>query len=211
MRYDPETKVTRYCHKYYCHLLNYLTVCRNKLFVLYKILLPIIPNVIQNWCQVFLSIRRQSTPDSRADIVRCVEYRDSNLSPHRYTPHRITTTHAVCDLIPHADHHTSPLLPQPEYMARVCLELGVVKTPPTEKPAPLLTCSVDFEPYTDKHFDTSKEACTICVQSNPDVSKITSPPIKSCLKKTKTEFSSSISLPSMEVKEDLKVRHRTSQ
>ncbi|XP_045776830.1 uncharacterized protein LOC123875184 isoform X1 [Maniola jurtina] len=151
--------------------------------------------------------RRQSTPDSRADIVRCVEYRDSLLSPHRYDPHRITTTHAVCDLIPHADLHTSPLLPQPEYMARVCLELGVLKSPPTETPhpnAPLLTCSVDFEPYTDKHFDTSKEACTICVQSNPDVSKMTSPPIKSCLKKSKKDFSSSISLPSMEVKEDAK-------
>ncbi|CAH2249812.1 jg6089 [Pararge aegeria aegeria] len=148
--------------------------------------------------------RRQSTPDSRADIVRCVEYRDSLLSPHRFDPHRITTTHAVCDLIPHADHHTSPLLPQPEYMARVCLELGVLKTPPSEKPSPLLTCSVDFEPYTDKHFDTSKEACSICVQSNPDVSKLTSPPIKSCLKKTKKEFSSSISLPSMEVKEEHK-------
>lgn len=86
-------------------------------------------------------------------------------------------------------------------MARVCLELGVLKSPPVE--TPLLTCSVDFEPY-DKTIDTAKEACTICVQSNPDVSKITSPPIKSCLKKTKKDFSSSISLPSMDVVEKSK-------
>ncbi|XP_026494310.2 uncharacterized protein LOC113399404 isoform X1 [Vanessa tameamea] len=178
--------------------------------------------------------RRQSTPDSRADIVRCVEYKDSLLSPHRYEAHHVTTTHAVCDLIPrnphsplslvtpaphspihlvpHSNHspirfvpHNSrtPTNPQPEYRARLCLELGVLKTPPTETNAPLLTCSVDFEPY-DKTFDTSKEACTICVQSNPDVSKVTSPPIKSCLKKSKNDFTSSISLPSMELKEDHK-------
>ncbi|CAH2094718.1 unnamed protein product [Euphydryas editha] len=143
--------------------------------------------------------RRQSTPDSRADIVRCVEYKDSLLSPRRYEAHHVTTTHAVCDLIPR-----NPQSP-PEYRARVCLELGVLKTPPTENPGPLLTCSVDFEPY-DKAFDTSKEACTICVQSNPDVSKITSPPIKSCLKKSKKDFTSSISLPSMEIKEDYKYK-----
>ncbi|KAJ0173542.1 hypothetical protein K1T71_010691 [Dendrolimus kikuchii] len=137
--------------------------------------------------------RRQSTPDSRADIVRCVEYKDSILSPHRYESH-LTTTRAVCDLIPHPP-------PQPEYMARVCLELGVLNTPPREAPTPLLTCSVDFEPYTEKHFDTAKENCSICVQSNPDISKI--PPIKSCLKKTKS-LATSTSLPSMEVKEDKK-------
>ncbi|XP_049877958.1 uncharacterized protein LOC126375149 isoform X2 [Pectinophora gossypiella] len=147
--------------------------------------------------------RRLSTPDSRADIVRCVEYKDSILSPHRYEARHVTTTHAVCDLIPH-NVHTNP---QPEYMARVCLELGVLNTPPTRhplpatSPAPLLTCSVDFEPY-DKRFDTAKENCSICVQSNPDVSKIPSPPIKSCLKKTKADFTSSTSLPSMEVIKD---------
>lgn len=138
--------------------------------------------------------RRQSTPDSRADIVRCVEYKDSVLSPHRYE-----TRHAICDLIPHTPA-------QPEYMARVCLELGVLNTPPPRDPlpAPILTCSVDFEPYTEKHFDTSKESCTLCVQSNPDVSKIPSPPIKSCLKKSNKnfEFTSSISLPSIEVVQD---------
>lgn len=131
-------------------------------------------------------------PDSRADIVRCVEYKDSMLSPHHYDSH-VTTTHAVCDLIPHAPPH-------PEYMARVCLELGVLNTPPRETPAPLLTCSVDFEPYTEKRFDTSKESCAICVQSNPDVSKIPSPPMKSCLKKSKNLTTSS-SLPSIEVKD----------
>ncbi|KAL0869001.1 hypothetical protein ABMA27_007322 [Loxostege sticticalis] len=132
--------------------------------------------------------RRQSTPDSRADIVRCVEYKDSVLSPARYD-HRLTT-HAVCDLIPRA-------AAQPEYCARVCLELGVRPAPP-QPAAPLLTCSVDFEPY-----DPPKENCSICVQSNPDVSRIPSPPIKSCLKKTKN-FSSSTSLPSLEIVEDPK-------
>ncbi|KOB79202.1 Brain-specific angiogenesis inhibitor 1 [Operophtera brumata] len=136
--------------------------------------------------------RRQSNPDSRADIVRCVEYKDSILSPHRYEGRRLTT-HA-CDLIPH-----TPV--QPEYMARVCLELGVLNTPPPKTTAPLLTCSVDFEPY-DVRFDTSRENCSICVQSNPDVSRIPSPPIKSCLKKSKSEFTSS--LPSIEVKDDKK-------
>lgn len=188
-------------------------------------------NTVLHFC------RRQSTPDSRADIVRCVEYKDSLLSPRRYEAHHVTTTHAVCDLIPRhpqsplslvtptphspmrivphnshspmhfVTHNPRPRNPpidcQPEYRARVCLELGVLKTPPTENPAPLLTCSVDFEPY-DKTFDTSKEACSLCVQSNPDVSKITSPPIKSCLKKSKKDFTSSISLPSMEIKEDHK-------
>ncbi|XP_068619034.1 uncharacterized protein [Battus philenor] len=142
--------------------------------------------------------RRLSTPDSRADIVRCVEYKDSMLTPHRFESRHITTTHAVCDLIPQ-----SP--PQKDYIARVCLELGVVNTPPPrESPVPLLTCSVDFEPYTEKRFDTSKESCSICVQSNPDVSRIPSPPIKSCLKKNSKnhEFTSSISLPSMEVECD---------
>ncbi|XP_053613958.1 uncharacterized protein LOC128677270 isoform X1 [Plodia interpunctella] len=139
--------------------------------------------------------RRQSTPDSRADIVRCVEYKDSMMSPHRYDHH--LTTHAVCDLIPRPPS-------QPEYMARVCLELGVLNTPPRETPAPLLTCSVDFEPYTEKHTQP-KEPCTLCVQSNPDVSKIPSPPIKSCLKKSKNpDFSSSTSLPSVEIKEEPK-------
>ncbi|XP_072929769.1 uncharacterized protein [Epargyreus clarus] len=138
--------------------------------------------------------RRQSTPDSRADIVRCVEYKDAILSPH-YDHH--VTTHAVCDLIPHVPA-------QPEYMARVCLELGVLNNPPPRESPALLTCSVDFEPY-DKRLDASKEACSICVQSNPDLSKITSPPIKSCLKKTNKEFTSSTSLPSMEVaKEETK-------
>ncbi|KAM3960477.1 LOW QUALITY PROTEIN: uncharacterized protein ACR2FA_005385 [Aphomia sociella] len=141
--------------------------------------------------------RRQSTPDSRADIVRCVEYKDSMLSPHRYEGRHVGTTHAVCDLIPHPPT-------QPEYMARVCLELGVLN-PPRETPAPLLTCSVDFEPYNEKHFDP-KDTCTICVQSNPDVSKIPSPPIKSCLKKSK-QFTSSTSLPSIEiVKDDSKMK-----
>ncbi|KAG6457700.1 hypothetical protein O3G_MSEX010437 [Manduca sexta] len=146
--------------------------------------------------------RRQSTPDSRADIVRCVEYKDSVLSPHRYDSH--VTTHAVCDLIPHTAPHANPHVAShapshPEYMARVCLELGVLNTPPPRDPAPLLTCSVDFEPYTEKRFDTSKESCSICVQSNPDVSKMPSPPIKSCLKKSK--ITSSTSLPSIEVKD----------
>ncbi|XP_026333388.1 uncharacterized protein LOC113240330 [Hyposmocoma kahamanoa] len=150
--------------------------------------------------------RRQSTPDSRADIVRCVEYKDSIMSPHRYTSRHVTTTRAVCDLIPNSARAPLPSHgphPQPEYMARVCLELGVLNTPPLrhQPPAPLLTCSVDFEPY-DKRFDTAKENCSICVQSNPDVSKIPSPPIKSCLKKTKSDFTSSISLPSMEVIND---------
>lgn len=86
-------------------------------------------------------------------------------------------------------------------MARVCLELGVLNTPPREIPTPLLTCSVDFEPYTEKRFDTAKENCSICVQSNPDVSKI--PPIKSCLKKTKS-LATSTSLPSMDVRDDKK-------
>lgn len=147
----------------------------------------------------YLFSRRQSNPDCRADIVRCVEYKDSVLSPHRYERH-LATTHAICDLIPHTAI-------QPEYMARVCLELGVLntpRTPPRESAAPLLTCSVDFEPYTEKHrFDTSKENCSICVQSNPDVSRIPSPPIKSCLKKSKSEFTST-SLPSIEVKDDKK-------
>lgn len=139
--------------------------------------------------------RRQSTPDSRADIVRCVEFKDSVLTPHRYESRHITTTHAVCDLIPQ-----SP--PQRDYIARVCLELGVVNSPPRrESPVPLLACSVDFEPY-EKRFDTSKESCSICVQSNPDVSRIPSPPIKSCLKKKNPEFTSSISLPSMDMVSD---------
>lgn len=112
------------------------------------------------------------------------------------------TTHAVCDLIPHTPP-TVGVAGQPEYMARVCLELGVLNTPPPrQNPAPLLTCSVDFEPYTEKRFDTSKENCSICVQSNPDISRIPSPPIKSCLKKSKPEFTSS--LPSIEVKDDKK-------
>lgn len=117
-----------------------------------------------------------------------MEYKDSVLSPARYD-HRLTT-HAVCDLIPRA-------AAQPDYCARVCLELGVRPAPP-QPAAPLLTCSVDFEPY-----DPPKENCSICVQSNPDVSRIPSPPIKSCLKKTKN-FSSSTSLPSLEIVEDPK-------
>ncbi|CAH2045135.1 unnamed protein product, partial [Iphiclides podalirius] len=148
-------------------------------------------------------MHRTQSPDSRADIVRCVEFKDSALTPHRFEPRNITTTHAVCDLIPH-----SP--PQKDYIARVCLELGVANTPPPrESPVPLLTCSVDFEPYSETRFepysetrfDTSKESCSICVQSNPDISRIPSPPIKSCLKKTSKndEFTSSVSLPSMEV------------
>ncbi|XP_061384385.1 uncharacterized protein LOC116773247 isoform X3 [Danaus plexippus] len=143
--------------------------------------------------------RIQSTPDSRADIVRCVEYKDALLSPQRYDAH-VGTTHAVCDLIPHTAPH------RPEYMDRVCLELRVLKNPPSEPVAPLLACSVDFEPYTGRQLDTSKDACSICVQSNPDVSKITSPPIKSCLKKPKEDFTSSISLPSMELKEEPKTK-----
>ncbi|XP_063831091.1 uncharacterized protein LOC135080374 [Ostrinia nubilalis] len=83
-------------------------------------------------------------------------------------------------------------------MARVCLELGVLPTPPSNPPAPLLTCSVDFEPY-----DPPKENCAICVQSNPDISKIPSPPIKSCLKKTKSNTSTT-SLPSIEIPEEPK-------
>ncbi|KAJ2953412.1 hypothetical protein O0L34_g1002 [Tuta absoluta] len=143
-------------------------------------------------------IRRVSTPDSRADIVRCVEYADSLPRSKRHEPRHVTTT---CDLINH--HAARP--PRGEYMARVCLELGVIDTsPPRHQPlpaptAPLLTYSIGFEPY-DKRFDfeTPKENCSICVQSNPDVSKIQTP-IKSCLKKTKADLTSSISLPSMEV------------
>ncbi|KAI8424906.1 hypothetical protein MSG28_006826 [Choristoneura fumiferana] len=136
---------------------------------------------------------RQSTPDSRADIVRCVEYKDSVLSPHRYERH---PTRAVCDLIPRAPAQPSTW---PESASS-----SASSTPPRPGTRPLLTCSVDFEPYTTKRFDTAKENCTLCVQSNPDVSKIPSPPIKSCLKKSNKnqEFTSSISLPSMEVLKD---------
>ncbi|CAK1583789.1 unnamed protein product [Parnassius mnemosyne] len=139
--------------------------------------------------------RRQSMSDSRADIVRCVELKESMATSHRYETRHITTTHAVCDLIPNSPTQT-------DYIARVCLELGVVNTPPPrESPVPLLTYSVDFEPYSEKSFDTSKESCSICTQSNPDVSRISSPPIKSCLKKNNKnpEYTSSISLPSMDV------------
>lgn len=127
--------------------------------------------------------------------MRCVEFKGSALTPRRFDARNITTTHAVCDLIPH-----SP--PQKEYIARVCLEMDMENTPPPrESPVPLLTSSVDFEPYFGKKIDISKESCSICVQSNPDVSRIPSPPIKSCLKKNSKnhEFTSSISLPSMEV------------
>lgn len=118
------------------------------------------------------------------------------MSPHRYNTRHTLTTRAICDLIPHTPA-------QPEYLARVCLELGVLNTPPPRipDPSPLLTCSVDFEPY-EKRFDTPRENCILCVKSNPDVSKIASPPIKSCLKKSSKDFTSSISLPSMEVLQD---------
>ncbi|XP_028031387.1 uncharacterized protein LOC114243933 isoform X1 [Bombyx mandarina] len=117
--------------------------------------------------------RRQSTPDSRADIVRCVEYKCPVRGP--------SGGQAVCDLIPRG-----------EYDARVCLELGVMRPPP---PPTLLTCSLDIEP--NKRVVHPTDTCTICVHSNPDVSKIPSPPIKSCLKKNKN-LSSSSSLPSIE-------------
>ncbi|CAF4868074.1 unnamed protein product [Pieris macdunnoughi] len=116
--------------------------------------------------------RRRSNPDIRADIVRCVEYRDHSV---RYD----NSVTRVCDLIPHPAPH----------VARVCVEMGAT--------TPILTCSVDFEPYT-KRFDTSEETCNICVQSNPDISKI---PFKSCLKKSK-DLASSVSLPSIEAKSE---------
>ncbi|CAG4954425.1 unnamed protein product [Parnassius apollo] len=139
--------------------------------------------------------RKQSMPDSRADILRCVEFKDVIATPHRHESRHITTTHAVCDLIPH-----SP--PQTEYIARVCLELGVVNTPPSrESPVHLLTYPVDFGTNSLKRFDTSKESCLMCIQSNPNMSRIPSRRIKSCLKKNSKSqgFTSSISLPSMDI------------
>ncbi|CAG9789418.1 unnamed protein product [Diatraea saccharalis] len=124
--------------------------------------------------------RRQSTPDSRADIVRCVEYKDGTLSP-QYESRCVTTTQAVCDLIPRA------------------AERVPLTHPPLSCPPPL-ACPINFQPY-HPTFHPPKD-CSICVQSNPDISKIPSPPIKSCLKKTPRDFSSSTSLP--EVIEDPK-------
>ncbi|KAL4717940.1 hypothetical protein ACJJTC_001358 [Scirpophaga incertulas] len=99
--------------------------------------------------------RAQSMPDSRADIVRCVEYREGTVSPD-FEVQRQSTTQVVCDLIPRGNE-------------RSCFQ----------------PCTSTFHPPRD---------CSICVQSNPDVSKIPSPPIKSCLKKNSRDFSST-SLP----------------
>ncbi|CAB3259978.1 unnamed protein product [Arctia plantaginis] len=128
--------------------------------------------------------RRQSNPDSRADIVRCVEYKPSVYGMPRHN----TNTHAVCDLIPTNVGNAG--CSGNGYMATVCLEPNKRR-----KPVPSVPC---LETYSVKRFDTPKETCSICVQSNPDVSKITSPPIKSCLKKNSRGFTSSTSLPSMD-------------
>ncbi|CAK1550457.1 unnamed protein product [Leptosia nina] len=140
--------------------------------------LAVYPHVLDSPNDIY---RRRSNPDIRADIVRCVEYRE--LPSTRYD----TNITRVCDLI----SHQAPK----DYMARVCVELGVPEPAVT---TPILTCSVDFEPYTER-FDTPKETCNICVQSNPDVSKIQ--PFKSCLKKSK-DLASSVSLPSIEAKSE---------
>ncbi|KAL4706993.1 hypothetical protein ACJJTC_019531 [Scirpophaga incertulas] len=100
--------------------------------------------------------RRQSTPDSRADIVRCVEYKEGTVSP-QFETRRLSTTQAVCDLIPRGSERSY-----------------------------FQPCTSTFHPSRD---------CRICVQSNPDVSEIPSQPMKSCLKKSSRDFSSSTSLP----------------
>ncbi|XP_075983086.1 uncharacterized protein LOC142981224 isoform X2 [Anticarsia gemmatalis] len=132
--------------------------------------------------------RRQSNPDCRADIVRCVEYRDCVISPRRGE-----RAGPVCDLIP-------ARAPR-DYVATVCLELGARHEPP---PQTQVTCPLNFEPYSDKNLDTPKANCTICAQSTPDVS-LTSQPIKSCLKKKSCGFTSSTSMPSIDtIKDDNK-------
>ncbi|CAB3248939.1 unnamed protein product [Arctia plantaginis] len=138
--------------------------------------------------------RRRSNPDSRADIVKCVEYKSSAYGGARYDTH----PRSVCDLIPtgvvRSDHAGE------EYLATVCLEVN-----PYHKPVAVMS---SLEPYTEKQFDIAKETCAICVQSNPDVSKITSAPVKSCLKKGSQKFTSSTSLPSIEtIKEEFDKTH----
>ncbi|KAG7297833.1 hypothetical protein JYU34_018576 [Plutella xylostella] len=116
--------------------------------------------------------RRQSEPDTRADIVRCVEYaeRASRGRPHL----QATTTRVVCDLVPRALPVSPPRPPR-------------VLDPPTvsiKQPSPAL-----------------HDSCSVCSRSNPDVS--IPEPKKSSLKKfCLVEYSSTVSLPSMEVKED---------
>ncbi|XP_075982923.1 uncharacterized protein LOC142981120 isoform X2 [Anticarsia gemmatalis] len=87
--------------------------------------------------------RRQSNPDSRADIVRCVEYKGSILSPAH------CAQAPVCDLIPARAAR--------EYVATVCLELGARHEPTSTPPShPILPHPVNFVPYTDKRVDTAK-------------------------------------------------------
>ncbi|XP_045502508.1 uncharacterized protein LOC123699576 [Colias croceus] len=132
------------------------------------------PHLSHNTSSIY---RRQSNPDNRADVVR-FEYRTPDPRGSR-----------VCDLIPHQQDYI---------LTPVCVELDK-RHPET----PVITCPINFEPYTDKRFDTPKESCNICVQSNPDVSDITIQPFKSCLKKSR-DLTSSVSLPSMEVAETSK-------
>lgn len=124
--------------------------------------------------------RMDCNSDSRADIVRSVEYKHTTVSP------RGCSQMPVCDLIP-------VRAPQ-QYRATVCLELA-----PSHQ---VVTCTKSIEPYSGTSADTSKDTCTICAKSNPDVSKLASPPIKSCLKKTSRGLTSSTSLPSIDTIKD---------
>lgn len=84
--------------------------------------------------------RRRSNPDSRADIVKCVEYKPSVYG--RYDTH----PRSVCDLIPtgvvRRDYAGE------EYVATVCLEVN-----PHHKPVGVMS---SLEPYTEKQFDIAK-------------------------------------------------------
>ncbi|CAK1550456.1 unnamed protein product [Leptosia nina] len=128
-----------------------------------------------------------SQEDSRADIVQSVECKAAVLNTQKYGPNQVTTR-ALCDLIPQPDHLGTAYveLSVPREIRLPCL----LNTHGLERTPSFRSCKTNFLNFT-------QESCSLCVQSNPDVSKIAFP-IKSCLKKPKA-FASTVSLPADEI------------
>lgn len=140
----------------------------------------------------------------QADIVKSVEFK--NIPPGMDSPDRapsgsIVPVSSVCDLVPSCASSlpVDPPTPHPqEYVTRVCVELGILSRtappPPGPPEPPILLCSVDFEPYSDRKYEISgvdnADNCVLCIGKSKQESDLPTPapvPIKSCLKNKDTQ------------------------
>lgn len=139
----------------------------------------------------------------QADIVKSVEFK--NIPPGMDSPDRapsgsvIGPVSSVCDLVPSCASSLPSVDPPTshpqEYVTRVCVELGILSRtappPPGPPEPPILLCSVDFEPYSDRKYEISgvdnADNCVLCIgkpKQEPltDIPIPAPAPIKSCLK-----------------------------